>query len=123
VELKPTARPLAIANLKQLGLLPETDLKCMWTAVCKPAPDNSFNRGWNVSRDFIEPQGVPAPMISQSWHRFEKTLGIRVKGLIKYVFHMTLLDDLAGVHDDYPRGHLGHDPQIVRNQQNRHIQL
>lgn len=95
----------------------------MRAALGKPAPDIGSNQGWNGSRDFIEPRGMPTPAISQSWHRFEKTLGVRMKGLIKYVCHMAFLDDLAGVHDHYPRGHLGHDPQIMCNQQNRHIQF
>jgi hypothetical protein len=121
--LEPTPRPLAIANLKQFGLLLATSFKRMRAAFGEPAPDYRFNQSRNGSGDFIEPLSRSAPAISQSWHRFEKALGVGMKGLIKYVGHATLFNDLASVHDHYPRSHLGHDTQIMRNQQDRHIQF
>jgi hypothetical protein len=121
--LEPTARPLAVANLKQLGLLLATDIKRMRTTFGEPTSDDRSIQRRNSSGDFIEPLSMSAPAISQSWHRFEKALRVGMKGFAKYVGRATIFNDLASVHDHYPRSHLGHDTQIMCNQQDRHIQF
>ena len=95
----------------------------MGAAVGKFAPDDGFSQRMHGSGNFMEPACLVVPTVTQAGHGFEKTPGIGVKRSIKDIGHAPLFDDLTGVHYHDPLSHLGHHPQIMRNEQYRHIQF
>jgi hypothetical protein len=55
--------------------------------------------------------------------RVHQPARVRVPRLAEQRDGWRLLDHLAGVHDDDPVGHLGHDAEVVGDQQHRHVQF
>ena len=49
--------------------------------------------------------------------------GVGMPGRLEDGVHVAVLDDLAGVHDDYPLGELGDEAEIVGDQDRRRMRL
>ena len=58
-------------------------------------------------------------LIWPSIGRPDEPLGVGVLRVAEQRAHVGLLDDLAGVHDGHPIGHLGHHAQVVGDEDDR----
>lgn len=90
------------------------------TTRCKPASFREFKRIRNRSLDRF--QTVSACYLN-SWNGKDQELGIGMPWICKYIFHLTFLNDPAGVHYSNAVGDLGNHAKIMSDQENRHIHI
>ena len=55
--------------------------------------------------------------------RAQQLARVRMRGLGEHLARRALLDDLAGVHDGHPVARLGDDAEVVRDQQERRVEV
>ena len=79
------------------------------------APRGQVCQIWRLARD-----GVEGLLATELWYCSEQGLGIGMPGIREELSHRTVFDDLARIHDRHFVAHLGDDPQIVGDEDQRH---
>ena len=88
-------------------------------------------RGWNTQPGGGASSEGGLPLMHCSRRRVEvearqaaqQSPGVRVERLIEDRVHRALLHDVPGVHDQDVVAHLGDDAQVVRDQDDRRVEL
>ena len=72
--------------------------------------------GGGSTRSGGAPGMLCSSVVSQGDDRAQQALGVGVRGLGEDLARGALLDDAAGVHHRHPVARLGHDPEVVRDE-------
>ena len=56
-------------------------------------------------------------------NRLQEELSVWVFGRVEQFIHRSVFDNASKVHDDHVVGHLGDDPQVMRDEHDRHAIL
>src|SRR5579875_843209 len=99
--------PVAFLGHRGSGLL--ADLHRISTARVESAARRGRDQVRDRSRNRIE---VLVGLI-HPWNGGQQTLGVGVEGVGKEVLDRGILDDLTGIHDAHPIGHLGDHREIM----------
>ena len=60
---------------------------------------------------------------AKAWHRLEQGSEVRVTGFGEKIWRGATLDNTTVVHHNHGLRHIGHDTEIMRNQQQGHLEF
>src|SRR5262245_38845815 len=115
---EPAPRDAAVARAKVARLLGHAPRHDLGTARMERTPRGQIGQVRGLTADRIE-----RLLAAQARHRAEQRARVRMLGRVEELAHWRLLDDLAGVHDGDPIAHLRDDPEVVRDEDQRHAGL
>jgi hypothetical protein len=114
---QPAPGPVSFLYPPQVRLSLPAKIKGMRTAFGEFAANDNIRQQWYGSRYFAQSFDPPFGSATGLGYRFEKPLGVGMKRPVEYISDARLFDNLTGIHDDHPRGHLSDNPQVVGDQQ------
>ena len=124
VVVDPAAHGVVVADRAQLGMAARSASSTSYSIAGVQRGAKRHASGRSIRFGTLPGMSLSSSRSSPSArHRADQAPRVRMLRVVEEVGDVALLDDLAGVHHRHPVAHLGHDAEVVGDQDHRGVRL